>query len=72
MVAFTMIPGPLIGGWLGSRFGMPIVLDGQAGYVPTPLIFQVSAAITLLAVIPLLLIKRKPIQNKQTETEKEA
>jgi len=64
MVAFTMIPGPLIGGWLGSRFGLPVVLDGQAGFVPTPLIFQVAAAFTLLAVIPLLLIKRKPAIEK--------
>lgn len=64
MVAFTMIPGPLIGGWLGSRFGLPIVLDGQAGFVPTPLIFQVAAAFTLLAVFPLLLIKRKPAIEK--------
>jgi len=65
MVAFTMVPGPLIGGWLGSRFGQPIVLEGQAGFVPTPLIFQVSSAITLLAVIPLLLIKRKPVVNEK-------
>ncbi len=69
MVAFTMIPGPLIGGWLGSRFGQPIVLDGQAGFVPTPLIFQVSAGITLLALIPLLLVRRKPIQKKREEVE---
>ncbi len=67
MVAFTMIPGPLIGGWLGSRFGMPVILDGQAGFVPTPLIFQVSAFVTLLALIPLLLIRRRPIQQKNEE-----
>jgi len=40
-VAFAMIPGPLIGGWLGSRFGIPVVINGQAGMVPTPIIFQV-------------------------------
>jgi MFS family permease len=67
MVAFTMIPGPLIGGWLGSRFGLPVVLDGQAGFVPTPLIFQVSAFITLLALIPLLLIRRKPVQQQKED-----
>jgi MFS family permease len=65
MVAFTMIPGPLIGGWLGSRFGKPVILDGQAGFVPTPLIFQVSAVVTLLALIPLLLVRRKPVQQKK-------
>jgi len=53
-VLFAMIPGPLIGGWLGSQFGIPAVLDGKAGYIPTPLIFQVAAAATLLAALPLL------------------
>ena len=68
MVAFAMIPGPLIGGWLGSSFGQPIMLDGQAGFVPTSLIFQVAAGITLLALIPLLFTKRKPVQTeKQVE-----
>jgi len=52
-VLFAMIPGPLIGGWLGSQFGIPTVLDGKAGFIPTPLIFQVAAA-TLLAAVPLL------------------
>lgn len=63
-VAFAMIPGPLIGGWLGSRFGVPIVINGQAGMVPTPIIFQASALLTLFALIPLLLIKRKPVHEK--------
>ena len=58
-VAFSMIPGPLIGGWLGSQFGIPTVLDGKAGFIPTPLIFQVAAAGTLLALIPLLFTRRK-------------
>jgi MFS family permease len=52
-VAFTMVPGPLIGGWLASTFGIPTVLDGQPGYIPTPLIFQVAGLATLLALIPL-------------------
>lgn len=69
MVAFTMIPGPLIGGWLGSHFGQPIVLNGQAGFVPTPIIFQVSAGITLLAIIPLLLIRRKPAKSLPVEAQ---
>ncbi len=65
MVALAMIPGPLIGGWLGSSFGQPIMLDGQSGFVPTSLIFQVAAGITLLALIPLFLTRRKPVQNKK-------
>jgi MFS family permease len=69
MVALAMIPGPLIGGWLGTQFGQPIILDGQAGFVPTSLIFQVAAGITLLALIPLFLIKRKPVQEAKAIEE---
>ncbi|MBN2385640.1 MAG: MFS transporter [Anaerolineales bacterium] len=60
-VAFTMIPGPLIGGWLASTFGTPIVLDGQPGFVPPPLVFQIAGLATLLAALPLLAVKdRRP------------
>ena len=62
-VAFSMIPGPLIGGWLGSHFGIPTVLDGKAGFIPTPLIFQVAAGGTLLALIPLLFTRKKNEEN---------
>ena len=56
-VAFTMIPGSLLGGWLSSTYGTPIVLDGKAGFVPSPLLFQVAGVVVLLAVIPLLTIR---------------
>lgn len=56
-VAFTMVPGPLIGGWLSSAYGIPTVLDGQPGFIPTPLIFQVAGLATLLALIPLAFVK---------------
>ena len=69
MVAFTMIPGPLIGGWLGSEFGTPVVVDGVAGVAPSALIFQVAAGITILAIIPLLLIKRKADKKLEEKTE---
>ncbi len=58
-VAFTMIPGPLLGGWLASTYGIATVLDGKPGFIPTPLLFQVAGALVLLAAIPLLTI-RKP------------
>jgi hypothetical protein len=54
---------------LGTQFGQPIILDGQAGFVPTSLIFQVAAGITLLAIIPLFLIKRKPVQEAKAIEE---
>ncbi len=53
-VAFAMIPGPLIGGWLIARYGIPIVINGQAGFIPTPLIFQVAGLATLAALGPML------------------
>jgi MFS family permease len=56
-VMLPMILGPLTGGWLGTRFGIPTVIDGQPGFIPTPLLFQVAALATLLAAIPLLLVK---------------
>ncbi len=58
-VLFPQILGSLLGGWLGARFGIPIVLEGQAGFVPTPLIFQVAGVATLLAALPLLVIRRE-------------
>jgi MFS family permease len=61
-VAFTMIPGPLLGGWLASTFGNPIMLDGKAGFVPPPLLFQVAGLMVLLAIIPILTIRNKKTQ----------
>jgi len=58
-VAFTMVPGPLLGGWLATRFGIPTVLNGQPGYIPTPIIFQAAGFLTLLAAIPLLSVRQK-------------
>jgi MFS family permease len=56
-VMLPMILGPLTGGWLGTHFGIPTVIDGQAGFIPTPLIFQVASFATLLAAIPLFFAK---------------
>jgi MFS family permease len=56
-VLFTMVPGPLIGGWLASEYGKPISIGGVPGTIPPPLIFQVGAILILLAIIPLLRAK---------------
>lgn len=56
-VAFTMVPGPLIGGWLSARFGIPTIIDGQPGFIPTPMIFQTAGIATLLSLIPLAFIR---------------
>jgi hypothetical protein len=54
-----MILGPLTGGWLGTHYGIPSIINGQQGIIPTPILFQVAAAAMLLAGIPLLFVKEK-------------
>jgi MFS family permease len=63
-VAFTMIPGPLLGSWLITTYGTHTVLNGQEAFVPTSLIFQVAAFATLFAAIPLFLIHNKKSQKE--------
>jgi MFS family permease len=58
-VAIPMVLGPLTGGWLATRYGIPTVINGQAGFIPTPLLFQVAGITTLLAAFPLLAVRRK-------------
>ncbi len=58
-VMLPMILGPLTGGWLGTHFGIPTTIDGQAGFIPTPIIFQVAGVATLLAAIPLAWAKER-------------
>ncbi len=58
-VALTMVPGPLIGSWLTTSFGIHTILDGKEAFIPTSLIFQVAAVATLLAAIPLLYTNKK-------------
>jgi MFS family permease len=53
-VTIAMTLGPLVGGWLASRYGIPTTIDGKPGFIPTPLLFQVAAAGTILAIVPLL------------------
>ncbi|MEW5813821.1 MAG: MFS transporter [Spirochaetota bacterium] len=58
-IAIPMVIGPWIGSTLIQNFGIPTTLNGQAGFVPVPIIFQVGSVITLLALIPLFLINDK-------------
>jgi MFS family permease len=55
-VAIPMVFGSQIGAMLIQSFGTPTVFNGQAGFVPHPIIFQVGSAISLLALIPLYFI----------------
>ncbi|MEW5870969.1 MAG: MFS transporter [Chloroflexota bacterium] len=52
-VAFAMIPGAVLGGWLVQQFGQPTTLAGQTGTLPTSLLFQVAALATLATALPL-------------------
>ena len=57
-VAFTMTIGPMIGSWLTTTFGMQAIINDQNGYIPPALIFQVGGFATLLASIPIFLMKK--------------
>jgi len=58
-IAIPMVVGPWIGSTLIQNFGAPTTLNGQAGFVPAPIIFQVGSVISLLALIPLFFINDK-------------
>ena len=58
-IAIPMVIGPWIDSMLIQNFGIPTTLNGQAGFVPVPIIFQVGSVIALLSLIPLALINDK-------------
>jgi len=55
-IAVPMIVGPAIGSALIQTFGIPTVTNGEAGFIPVPIIFQVGSAVALLGLIPLLFV----------------
>jgi len=59
-VAFTMIPGPIIGAIVADRWGIRTTIDGKPGIIPTPEIFMVSAILILITIVPLLFAKELP------------
>jgi MFS family permease len=63
MVLLPMIIGPAIGSYLVSHYGIPTTLNGEAGFIPTPVLYYVSSVINLLAVLPLLKITPKESQR---------
>ena len=58
-IAIPMVIGPWIGSTLIQNFGVPTISNGQAGFVPPPIIFQVGSIISLFALVPLLFINDK-------------
>ena len=58
-IAIPMVIGPWIGSTLIQNFGTPTISNGQAEFIPPPIIFQAGSIISLLALIPLLFINNK-------------
>ncbi len=58
-IAIPMVVGPWVGSTLIQNFGAPTILNGQAGFIPAPIIFQVGSVISLLALIPLFFVNDK-------------
>ncbi len=64
MVLLPMVIGPAIGSFLIRSYGIPTVLNGEAGFIPTPVLYYMAAAINLLAILPLVRIpKQLPTQE---------
>lgn len=58
-IAIPMIVGPAIGSALIQTHGIPTVSNGEAGFIPVPIIFQVGSVIALLGLIPLIFTGKK-------------
>ncbi|MBM4236256.1 MAG: MFS transporter [Firmicutes bacterium] len=63
MVGIPMIVGPVTGSSIISRYGLPTISNGIEGFIPTPLLFQVAGTMVLLALIPLIVIRRGREKN---------
>lgn len=57
-VALPMVFGPMIAAPVINAWGKAAIINGVAGMVPTPSLFLVSAAVTALTVLPLLVANR--------------
>jgi MFS family permease len=58
-IAIPMVIGPWIGSALIQNYGIPTTINGEAGFVPVPIIFQVGSVIALFSLIPLFFIGKK-------------
>jgi len=56
-IAIPMVLGPAIGSQLIQAYGVPTLLNGEAGFIPVPIIFQVGSLISIFGLIPLALMK---------------
>lgn len=61
LIFFVMIPmvvGPSLGSILIENFGIATSLNGSQGFIPVPMIFQVSAAVSLFALAPVYYLQK--------------
>lgn len=61
MIFFVLIPmviGPAIGSSLVINFGIPTIVNGVDGFIPTPILFQAGALVCLLTLIPLFGVRK--------------
>ena len=58
-IAIPMLIGPTFGSILVINFGIPTVLNGEAGFIPTPIIFLVAGVLCVTAIFPLVIVLRK-------------
>lgn len=59
MVMLPMVIGPAIGSAIIENFGIPTTLNGEPGFIPVPLLFQLSAFMALTPLIPLYFLGRR-------------
>ncbi len=58
-IAIPMVLGPWIGSTLIQRYGIPTITNGEAGFIPVPIIFQVGSLIALLGLIPIFFMRKR-------------
>ncbi len=63
MVMLPMVIGPAIGSFIIQKFGIPTTLNGEAGFIPVPLLFQVSAVVSLMPLIPLFFLWKRCLKT---------
>ena len=63
-VAIPMLIGPAIGSLLVTSFGVPTVLHGESGFIPTPVLFPVAGFISVMAIFPLIVVKKRKHRKK--------
>ncbi|MHA1907278.1 MAG: MFS transporter [Candidatus Thorarchaeota archaeon] len=71
MVLLPMVIGPPIGAYIVQTFGIPTILNGIPGFIPTPEIFLFRGLVALAALIPLWFISKEDgVKHKLKVEEK--